>query len=194
MEDPQDLRERVIGALGAVLAVALVIGAVAGVAAYGAVRASGLGGGDLAAASTSPSSAPSSSGPAGTASPSASPTPSPSASPTPRPAHHSTPKPKKKSRHHHPRRHVRLTLAARERHVSPMGRIDLHGRYPRHGGTRLVVQRFQGGRWSRFPVSVTVRGGRFHTWVASGHRGPNRFRVVDPAGGRASAPVTVRVG
>lgn len=192
MEDPQDLRERVIGALGAVLAVALVIGAVAGVAAYGAVRASGLGGGDVAAASTSPRSAPSSSRPSETATPSASPTPSPSASPTPSPVHHSTPKPKKKARHHHAR--PRLTLAARQRHVSPMGRIDLHGRYPGHGGTRLLVQRLQGGRWSRFPVSVTVRGGTFHTWVASGHRGPNRFRVVDRAGGRASAPVTVRVG
>ena len=192
MEDPQDLRERVIGALGAVLAVALVIGAVAGVAAYGAVRASGLGDGDLAAASTSPSSASSPS--ESTETPSASPTPSPSASPTPRPAHHSTPKPKRKTRHHHARHRVRLTLAARQRHVSAMGRIDLHGRYPGHGGTRLVVQRRQGGRWSRFPVSVTVRGGTFHTWVASGHRGPNRFRVVDPARGRASAPVTVLVG
>jgi hypothetical protein len=75
-----------------------------------------------------------------------------------------------------------------------MGRIDLHGRYPGHGGTRLVVQRRRGGRWTRFPVSVTVRGGGFRTWVASGHRGPNRFRVLDPRSGRASAPVTVRVG
>ncbi|HLN79013.1 MAG TPA: hypothetical protein VK204_18355 [Nocardioidaceae bacterium] len=74
-----------------------------------------------------------------------------------------------------------------------MGRIHLMGRYPGHGGARLVVQRFEGGHWARFPVSVTVRGGRYRTWVASGHRGVNRFRVVDAAARRASAPVSVRV-
>ncbi len=74
-----------------------------------------------------------------------------------------------------------------------MGRIDLSGRYPRNGAT-LVVQRRDGGHWTRFPVTATVRRGRFHTWVQSGYRGPNRFRVLDPATGRASAPVTITVG
>ncbi|MGZ4444604.1 MAG: hypothetical protein ACXVXC_15685 [Nocardioidaceae bacterium] len=74
-----------------------------------------------------------------------------------------------------------------------MGRVNLWGRYPGHGGAYLVVQRLEAGHWHRFPVSTTVRAGRFHTWVASGRRGPNRFRVLDPRSGRRSAPVTVRV-
>ncbi len=75
-----------------------------------------------------------------------------------------------------------------------MQRVDLRGRYPGHGGSRLQVQRLEGGRWSAFPVDVTVRSGGFHTWVASGRPGRNRFRVVDPATGRTSPPVTVTVG
>lgn len=74
-----------------------------------------------------------------------------------------------------------------------MGRVDLWGRYPRHPGTWLAVQRLEHGRWERFPVTAVVHGGRFRTWVESGRPGPNRFRVVDPRTGRASAPVTVTV-
>ena len=75
-----------------------------------------------------------------------------------------------------------------------MGRVNLYGHYPRHAGARLRVQRLEGGRWGGFPVSVTVRGGRFRTWVVSGHRGTNRFRVRDPATGKVSAAVAVTVG
>jgi hypothetical protein len=75
-----------------------------------------------------------------------------------------------------------------------MGRINLFGRYPGHSGSQLAVQRMEGGHWGRFPVSVTVRGGRFRTWVASGRNGPNQFRVVDTGAGRASPTVTVVVG
>lgn len=107
--------------------------------------------------------------------------------------HGSKHKARHRQRHHRAHAGRRLTLAASTHRVHRMGRVHLSGRYPGHGGTRLVVQRFKGGRWGRFPVTVTVRGGRFRTWVASGYRGPNRFRVVDPGTHRASAPVTVIV-
>jgi hypothetical protein len=195
--DPQDLRERVVGALGAVLAVALVIGVVAGAVAYGAVRAAGLHGDEAASVGSTAASMPSDQ-----ASPRA---PEP---PTARSEKHQAsdkpkadPGPKHKTRHHrHPRRKAKsprnghLTLTTSREHAAPMGRVNLWGHYPGQEGVRLVVQRREGGRWERFPVTVTLRGGSFQTWVASGRRGPNLFRVLDPATGRASASVSVSVG
>jgi len=192
---PQELRERIVGALGAVLAVALVIGLVAGAVAWGAVHATGL---DDEPASSGPEAASTPAAPASSrsaASPSASPEKQTTrkADPAPTKTAHPETKPAK-HRHGHRARHGHLTLTASRRHVSPMGRVDLGGRYPGHNGATLVVQRREGGRWSRFPVSVTVRGRSFHTWVASGHHGPNAFRVLDPASGRVSGAVTVVVG
>jgi len=85
-----------------------------------------------------------------------------------------------------------LTLSAARTRVRPMGRIDLAGRCGCRNGTRLVVQRLEHGRWARFPASATAYHGRFHTWVMTGRRGPNEFRVVLPGAG-ASDPVTVTV-
>ena len=198
MHDPQDLRTRIVGALGAVLAVALVIGLVAGVVAYGAVRASGLGDDEVAAAPTPAAATADAS--SDEPSPSRSASPSPTSTPTPtehaEPEHEKKPKKseKHKKSHHRHHHHGTLTLSASPGHVSRMGRIDLRGRYPGHGGAYLQVQRRQGGHWERFPVGVTVRGGRFHTWVASGHGGDNHFRVRDLRTGRVSPAVTVRVG
>jgi hypothetical protein len=75
-----------------------------------------------------------------------------------------------------------------------MGRVNLYGSYPGHNGSRLAVQRLEGGHWSGFPVSVTVRGGHFRTWVASGRHGVNKYRVVNPATHAASGTVSVFVG
>jgi hypothetical protein len=186
----------VVGALLAVLAVALVIGGVVGAVAYGAVRAAGIGD------NPSPASAePAASSPSAGASSSARPHAA-SAKSSKRPArHHTAGKPAHRPRHHHrAHRHHRAragapTLGASPGRVSPMGRIDLSGRYPGHAGAWLQVQqRVGGGPWRDFPVTVTVRGGGFRTWVASGRRGVNQFRVLDRASGGASAPVTVVVG
>lgn len=103
---------------------------------------------------------------------------------------------KKKDRRHkkrHPHR-ARLTLSAHPHRVDSFGRIYLTGRYRGGNGATLQVQRFEDGRWSDFPVDTTVSGGRFSTYVQSGYPGRNRFRMVDPATGRASDAVSVVVG
>jgi hypothetical protein len=55
------------------------------------------------------------------------------------------------------------------------------------------VQRFENG-WVDFPVSTSVSGGLFDTYVFSGREGLNRFRVIDPDSGRRSNPVRVTIG
>jgi hypothetical protein len=188
---PQELRERIVGALGAVLAVALVIGLVAGAVAWAAVHATGLDDQPASAGEETPSTPVSS---RSTPSPSASPAEQQTGKADPKPTKTARPSTPTKHRHHARRHHGQLTLTVSRRHVSPMGRVDLGGRYAGHDGATLVVQRREAGHWSRFPVSVTVRGGSFRTWVASGQHGPNTFRVLDPATGRVSGSVTVVVG
>jgi len=100
------------------------------------------------------------------------------------------PKPDKKKRK--PRSVISLSVSPLQ--VSSMQRIDLTGTYPGGEGASLSVQRFEGG-WSDFSgVTATVRGGTFSTYVMTGRTGVNRFRVVDPSGGKTSNPVRVRVG
>ena len=185
MDEPRDLRDKVVGALGVVLVVALVIGGAAGAVAYGAVRASGI----TADAAAAPLSVVASASPSTfvSASPSPSPVATHSATPSPSPTHRAV-------THHKKHRRSRLTLKARRHHVRPMGRIDLSGSYRGHGGARLVVQRRSGGRWRRFPVSTTVHHGHFHTWIASGRHGKNLFRVRDPRTGAVSSAVAVVIG
>ena len=189
MTDRQDWHDRIVGALGAVLAVAIVIGGVVGVVTYAAARITGLTGGDSAAQPSTASTTSAAPSPSAADTASATATPSPTTSPTETQTHHET----HHRSHHRPAEHD-LTLSASPQHVGPMGRIDLYGRYPGHDGATLAVERREGGHWSRFPVSATVRGGRFHTWVASGQSGSNAFRVVDEGSGRRSDPVTVSVG
>jgi hypothetical protein len=100
-----------------------------------------------------------------------------------------------RARHRRARHHQQsavLTMSASPRHTHKYGRVSLSGRYPGHNGVTLQVQRAE-PHWHDFPVTVTVRGGRFHTWVESGYPGPNRFRVKDKRTGTTSAPVTVWV-
>ena len=85
-----------------------------------------------------------------------------------------------------------IVLRARPLRAAPFERVRLFGRYPGGNGTTLQVQRKQ-GRWVFFPASATVSGGRFETWVQSGRRGVNEFRVVDRASGARSRPVEVRI-
>ena len=99
---------------------------------------------------------------------------------------------KKKSKKKRKPRSV-ISLSASPLEVSPMERIYLTGTFPGGEGASLQVQRMEDG-WTDFPVSASVSGGTFSTYVMTGRSGENRFRVVDPASGKKSNPVRVRVG
>lgn len=86
-----------------------------------------------------------------------------------------------------------ISLSASPLEVSAMERIYLTGTFPGGEGASLQVQRMEDG-WTDFPVSTSVSGGTFSTYVMTGRNGANRFRVVDPASGKKSNPVKVQVG
>lgn len=86
-----------------------------------------------------------------------------------------------------------ISLSASPLQVSAMERIYLTGTFPGGEGASLQVQRMEDG-WTDFPVSTSVSGGTFSTYVMTGRNGDNRFRVVDPASGKKSNPVKVQVG
>jgi hypothetical protein len=90
-----------------------------------------------------------------------------------------------------------ITLTAGQTSVGPMGRIDLTGTYPTGEGSVLQVQRATGpgdDSWVDFPVTVTVSGGQFSTYVQTGRTGPNRFRVIDTDSDAVSNDVTITIG
>ncbi len=89
-----------------------------------------------------------------------------------------------------------ISLTAGQTAVAPMARIDLTGSYPGGDGAVLQVQRATGAAddWVDFPVTVTVNGGQFSTYVQTGKTGENRFRVVDTDTDQMSNEVSVTVG
>lgn len=95
-----------------------------------------------------------------------------------------TPKPKPKSV---------VSLSASPTSVAAMQQIYLSGTYPGGEGATLQVQRLEGGSWNNFPTSASVSGGSFSTYVMTGQKGPNKFRVVDVDKGKKSNVVTVTV-
>jgi hypothetical protein len=183
-EDTSWTRQLLLG-VGALVAVALVIGGVVSVIALGAARVTGLS-----------DDRPTATAPASLYIPSAEPTTTPEALPDPEGAAGSasaapspaTPSPTKK-----PKKRKAISLQASPQQVPANERINLTGAYPRSDGASLQVQRFESG-WVDFPVTASVRGGSFATFVYTGRSGPNRFRVVDKASGRTSNPVRVVVG
>ncbi|HYH35640.1 MAG TPA: hypothetical protein VD814_10855 [Nocardioides sp.] len=86
-----------------------------------------------------------------------------------------------------------ISLQVAQATVGPMENIDLTGVYPGGEGAILQVQRFEGGSWQDFPVTVSVSNGIFTTYVQTGQAGPNRFRVVDTDTGKASNEVKVTI-
>ena len=98
--------------------------------------------------------------------------------------------PAKKKKRKKPRSVISLSASPTE--VNRMERIYLTGTYPGGEGASLQVQRLQGS-WTDFPTSTSVSGGTFSTYVMTGQSGANKFRVLDPASGKTSNPVTVRV-
>ena len=72
-------------------------------------------------------------------------------------------------------------------------RINLTGDYPSGNGALLQVQRLEGG-WTDFPVTMSVDGGRFSTYIQTSRTGDARFRVIDKGAGRTSNVVRVTIG
>ncbi len=86
-----------------------------------------------------------------------------------------------------------ISLTAPQQSVAQMQQIDLTGTYQSGEGSILQVQRFEDGAWSDFPVTMSVSGGTFATYVQTGRTGPNKFRVVDTDADVVSNEVTVTV-
>lgn len=87
-----------------------------------------------------------------------------------------------------------ISLSASPLKVNTMEQIYLSGTYPGGEGATLQVQRLEGGSWNNFPTSAAVSGGTFSTYVMTGQRGDNKFRVVDTDSGKKSNVVNVTVG
>lgn len=169
--------------VGAMLGAALIVGAVVSAVALGAVNVAGLGS-DGPSVQAEPSlHIPEPSAEGGGAE-------SPSSGETAQGGDGRRPEAKAEPKKRKPPQVVSLSATPLE--VSSMERIYLTGTYPRGDGASLQVQRFEGG-WSDFPTTTSVSGGTFSTYIMTGRAGPNRFRVVDPATGKASNPVTVTV-
>ncbi len=86
-----------------------------------------------------------------------------------------------------------IALVVSPQSVAPGQQINFSGSYGREGAS-LQVQRRQGGGWTDFPVSATVGGGTFDTWIVTSQTGTVDFRVIDEATGTVSNSVTVTIG
>ena len=185
LDDEAPWSRTLLMGIGALVAVSLLVGLVVGAIAFGAAKMSGIG-----EAADGPTREPSLYIPSGepSTSPEAYPDPpkssaaeSPSEDPTPT----EEPTPTKKPRP--------ITLQGYPAKVAPGERINLTGVFATGEGRTLQVQRFEGG-WTDFPVTATVRGGTFETYVLTSRTGKQRFRVIDTSSGRASNPVSVTIG
>jgi hypothetical protein len=189
--DSEEFRRRAIRAALMVTGIAVVIGLVVGGLTAGAVYVTGLGSGDEATQEL-PDPSRDDQDDEALPTPSLSPTASPTQAPPSEGKRPKATEPAAKDKRK-PRRRQPLTLQAGSARAGTFQRITLSGRYPGGNGTSLQVQRREGGSWARFPTSAGVRGGTFSTYVASGQSGPNAFRVIDPATGRASNVVVVNI-
>lgn len=87
-----------------------------------------------------------------------------------------------------------IDLWASQTSASAMQQIDLTGTYPAGEGAILQVQRKESGEWTDFPVTMSVSGQSFSTYVQTSQPGPNKFRVIDTDNQKTSNPVTITVG
>ena len=183
-EDAPWTRQLLVG-LGALVGVALVIGVVIGVVALGAAHVTGL-----SSAKPHTTQAPHLVMPTGdpTTTPETFPDPAqPSGASKPSPSSISSTAPPHKTRTR------AISLQAYPAKVRPGERINFTGVYARGEGRSLQVQRFEGG-WQDFPVSASVSGGQFNTYLTTSRTGMTRFRVLDKTSGKASNAVRVRIG
>jgi hypothetical protein len=169
----------VLMGLVALVAVALVIGVLGGAAMLVGVKALGLDGGSDSGASDQ--------GTGGTLY-----LPKPTDTPTTEPpASETEPAPSPSETSATPA--AAIALSSAQVSVSPMQQIDLTGTYPTGEGAILQVQRFESGAWADFPVTASVSGGSFATYVQTSRPGPNKFRVIDTDTQVTSNEVTVTV-
>ncbi len=87
-----------------------------------------------------------------------------------------------------------ITLSTPQQSVGAMQQIVLTGSYQAGEGAILQVQRLEDGTWADFPVTMSVGGGTFSTYVLTGRTGENTFRVIDTDTEVTSNEVTVTVG
>jgi hypothetical protein len=87
-----------------------------------------------------------------------------------------------------------ITLFVAPQSVPAGGRINFNGVYDGAEGATLQVQRRENGAWTDFPVTATVRGGSFETWIQTSRTGRTEFRVYDAAADEGSNPVAVEIG
>jgi hypothetical protein len=88
----------------------------------------------------------------------------------------------------------RIKLFVAPQSVGPGERINFNGVYVDGEGVALQVQRKEAGTWTDFPVTATVRGGVFSTWIQTSRTGEAAFRVFDGDANRASNVVRVTIG
>jgi hypothetical protein len=184
-EDEEAPGRTLLMALGAMAAVALVVGVVVGLVVMAVVKLSGVGEATETADNApeslflpryQPTKSPQEDG-LDLPGPTRSPSRSPSASPAGR-----TPS------------QERIKLFVAPQHVAPGQRIDFSGVYEAGEGVALQIQRKENGVWSDFPVTATVRGGTFETWIETTHTGRVPYRVYDGRSGRASNVVILTIG
>lgn len=170
----------VLTGLIALVGVAVTIGLLGGLAVMVGVKATGIG--DTSSASDD----------SGTPSTFRLPKPSDTGSSAPMPEESVEPSPGTETSSEAPAEAISLT--ATQQSVSPMQQIDLTGTYQSGEGAILQVQRFENGAWQDFPVTMSVSGGTFATYVQTSRTGPNKFRVVDTDTEVTSNEITVTVG
>lgn len=168
----------VLAGLIALVSVALVIGVLGGLGLMVAVKATGIGGSTDSSSGSSPSASFYLPKPTDTGSNVPEPEETQPGSETTQP----------------PAPAEGITLSASQVSVSAMQQIDLNGTYPTGEGAILQVQRFEDGEWSDFPVTMSVSGSTFATYVLTSRIGPNKFRVIDTDTETTSNEVTVTVG
>jgi hypothetical protein len=88
----------------------------------------------------------------------------------------------------------RITLFVAPQRVGAGERINFNGVYRDGEGATLQIQRRENGTWTDFPVTATVRGGSFSTWIETSRTGESQFRVFDPSLERGSNVVRVTIG
>jgi hypothetical protein len=187
MDENSPVRNQLMVGIGVLLAVALLIGGIAGLVALKAADVAGLGetdstdtgdnGPPLGVGTNSrppdPTSAPTEPPPT---------TPTQSQEPTTPTATTKTRKPPSKL----------ITLNASPDQAGTYERVSLTGTYRRGEGSTVQVQRQEGGAWVDFPTDAFVSDGTFSTYIETGQTGPNRFRVIDETG-QTSNVVVVQI-
>lgn len=196
----EEEEQPVLSGLVALVAVAVVVGLLAGIAALFASRLVGVDGssggggsanGEPAAGDTlylpDPVPTDPGSGPLVTLAPTDGGSSSSSASES------ATDKPKKNKKPKKPKTAITLSQGAFE--VGPGEQLYLSGIYPGGEGSVLDIQNRVGdGSWQDFPVDVSVSDETFTTYVQTGQTGTIEWRVVDKSRKLKSNVVRVRHG